>query len=283
MIFTLKLVYSFFQTILGIGEWVIKSIILGGWTVGKRAFSNGRKIRIIANGPSLNEDLKAVPDEDVDYYMLNNSVITPLFFQLKPSRYIIIDPLYFTKILGDVNNGVLSSILSIDWPIELYVPSTSVKYVRRLVSANSNVIVRPTPTSIPSDIKLRGVRNFFFKHMLASPPIQNVVVGAIYTSIMCGYDHIELYGVGHSWTTQLAVNQNNEVCIRDIHYYDSNATMKPWLQCNGEPYKMHIILRDLAQMFESYWDLRYLADSIGKIKIINKTKESFIDAFDRES
>ena len=35
-------------------------------------------------------------------------------------------------------------------------------------------------------------------------------------------------------------------------------------------------------MFDSYWDLRYFADAIGNVRILNKTRGSFIDAFDRD-
>lgn len=98
--------------------------------------------------------------------------------------------------------------------------------------------------------------------------------------INSGYKTIYLFGVDHSWTTQLCVNTLNQVCLRDLHYYDNkHVDLKPWLKGSGEPYKMHEVLRDLAHMFDSYHELQNYANYINNTKIINKSKESFIDAF----
>lgn len=265
------------QTTCGIIEWLLRRILLGGWTYSTPRPSNMRKLRVLANGPTLLDELASAKKCEADYLMLNDSVLTEAFFKTRPSRYILIDPLYFTR---DIS--LLSSFEKVDWEIILFVPVTCLKEVRKLLSANNNISVFPIPSGIPVNIRLKSVRNFFFRHYLASPPLQNVVVGAVYTAIFSGYRDIELYGVSHSWTSQLVVNDRNQVCLRDAHYYEKDAPLKPWLQCNGEPYRMHEILKDLSQMFESYWDIQYFADTIGGIRIVNKTKDSFIDAFDRE-
>lgn len=278
---TIKNFLHAFQTVFGVLEWLLRRIIYHNITIKSLTPSNGRKIRIIANGPTLLEELEAAAKGDEDYLMLNDSAMTDIFSTVKPTRYVMMDPLYFTEVL-DQNEAFLNVFLKVDWDMMIFVPASCTSMVKKLFDSNSHLKVLPTPSGIPANVKLRCVRNFFFKHYLAAPPLQNVVVGAIYTSIMSGYRNIELFGVGHSWTTQLAVNDLNQVCLRDVHYYEKDAPMKPWLQCSGVPYRMHIILRDLAQMFDSYWDLRYFADAIGNVRILNKTRGSFIDAFDRD-
>ncbi len=277
----IKQILNTLQTVLGVLEWILRRIISHNITCMNVPTSNGRKIRIIANGPTLLEELDAAPKIDTDYLMLNNSAGTEIFFKIKPTRYVMVDPLFFTKILIE-DDAFRDAFLSVDWNMLIFVPASCVSMVRKLFASNRFLKVQPIPSGIPANVKIRSVRNFFFKHYLASPPLQNVVVGAIYSSIMSGFSNIELFGVGHSWTTQLAVNDQNQVCLRDVHYYEKDAPMQPWLQCDGVPYRMDVILRDLAQMFCSYWDLRYFADAVGDIRIVNKTRGSFIDAFDRE-
>ena len=253
------------------------------WTYQLREGPISVPIRIIANGTSLNEEIKSMGKvQEANYCMLNDSVLTPLFDKFKPKEYIIADPLYFSRGFLTGSKGYLSKFRSIDWSISIYVPIRNYKYACELFGDNKQVTVKKLPSCLPARVKSIKLRNYFYKRGMACPPIQNVVVGAIYASIMNGYKRIELYGVDHNWTMQVAVNQNNEVCLRNIHYYDLNAPMEPWLQCNGQPYHMHMVLRDLAQMFDSYWELRHFVESLGDVKVVNKTKDSFIDAFERE-
>ena len=115
------------------------------------------------------------------------------------------------------------------------------------------------------------------------PRPQNVVIPSIFIGINEGYKQIDLYGVDHSWTKEIRVNNNNQVCLINSHFFDNKTPeLKPWHKGIGEPvYKMHEILRDLAWMFDGYYKLREYADNIG-CRIINKTPDSFIDAFERE-
>lgn len=279
----MNLMLSFFSNLLGLGIWCVRQTVNGNWTYGKIGkLSNVKKIKIIANGPSLVDDLKDdIKNAEYDYCMINDSMITPMFKQLRPSRFVLADTLYFNRDLEGENNPRIMAFTQVDWPMQLFVPKSAIPYVENKLSECKNIIIKPLPTFLPKYVKSNRIRNFFYKHYMACPPVQNVVVGAIYSCIMSGYKEIELYGVGHSWTTQLAVNEQNQVCLSDVHYYDLNAPMKPWMTVEGNPYRMHTVLRDLAQMFESYWELRFFADSLNNVKIYNMTKASFIDAFDR--
>ena len=61
------------------------------------------------------------------------------------------------------------------------------------------------------------------------------------------------------------------------HFYDSKGqkvqTQMGW--------NLHVTLNKYARMFESYWELNALAEK-RKVRIINKTKDSFIDAFPKK-
>lgn len=278
----LKKIILFIKTILGLLEWFFQQIINWSWTYSRIERRQERKMRILANGPSLNDEIQELDfDEDCDYCMVNFSVMQPLFAQVKPSIYVLADPLFFTKVLVEKNNDLLAKFNCVDWKMALYVPTSVHSNARKLFAHNKNIEIKTLPASLSSLVTSRKIRVSFYKRGMACPILQNVLVGAIYASIMKGYKNICLYGVGHSWTSQIAVDELNRVCLKDVHFYNPNATMKPWV-INGEPFRMHEVLRALAQMFDSYWEIRALIEDLGDVRIVNKTKESFIDAFERD-
>ena len=43
---------------------------------------------------------------------------------------------------------------------------------------------------------------------------------AIYLALIEGYKEIELYGADHNMFLELGVNENNQLCSLDSHFYD---------------------------------------------------------------
>lgn len=280
---TIKLFLETINNCFGLFSWLLKNCLFRSFTYGKRSSRKGTPVSILANGPTLMDELSTLDNLGItDVCMLNNAAKTELFWTYKPNYYIFADPLYFNRDLIDNQNPILSAFSRVDWNIVVFVPVGAYKMTKQLFANNNKIRVRKIPGSLPSIVDNDRIRNMFFRHKMACPPVQNVVVGAIYSLIMEGYIHINLFGVGHSWLSALAVNDKNEVCLRDVHYYEKDVEMKPWYTVNGEPYKMHVILRDLAQMFDSYHQLRCFADCLGDVTITNYTDESYIDAFDRK-
>ena len=115
------------------------------------------------------------------------------------------------------------------------------------------------------------------------PRPQNVLVPSIFNGINMGYNEIIIYGADHSWTENIRINNANQVCLTDSHFYDQEeVSLKPWRKATEgrEIYKMYEILWDLSNTFKSYHTLREYADTQG-CHIVNKTGGSYIDAFDR--
>ena len=116
------------------------------------------------------------------------------------------------------------------------------------------------------------------------PKAQNVLVPSIFNAINMGYKEIRIYGADHSWLECIRVDNQNRVCLTDSHFYDKEKVkLEPWIKATPgrEVYKMHEVLRDIAQMFDSYHQIRWYADKVGR-RVVNCTKDSFIDAFERE-
>ena len=97
------------------------------------------------------------------------------------------------------------------------------------------------------------------------------------------YQIIELYGVEHSWIHHLSVNESNEVCLENPHFFDRKQSVKrTWEELFKKDEKLHQILRMYADMFEAYHELDEFAQQ-HHVEIINRTKGSFIDAFKRHT
>ena len=244
---------------------------------------NRGTVKILANGPSLKQDMGQLVDTDA-ILVLNNFFLDTMFWSLKPKFYVIVDPIYFEEKFwrGTIDEQIYDVISDIDWDITFYVPYKYLSYFKNKVS-NKYIKIKSLycppylHAIIPLSIELK-----LYKLGIINPPSQNVLIPAIYTMINAGYSAIYIYGADHSWTSQMCVDANNQVCLLDEHFYDNQKISKPWLKANGHPYKMHEILSDLQNTFSIYYKLQNYAKYIGGVSIINKTKNSFIDAFIKE-
>lgn len=248
-----------------------------------------KPIIILGNGPSLiglieNENFNKIR-ENYHFCVVNFSILSPFFQQLKPEYITIADPLFFERPIKDENVKLfIKELEKINWNIYLIVPFIFYKKLKQELINLTYVTIIPIHTNIISkSISNNYIRNLIYKKGLSCPRIQNVIVACIYSMINFGYKQIYLYGVDHSWTSQLCVNKHNQVCMKDKHFYDDeNIELKPYLKCSGEEYKMHELLRDFAYMFESYHELQSYSEYLKNVKIINKSPDSFIDAFIKE-
>lgn len=241
-----------------------------------------KPVMVVANGPKSCLDETPNRQECVFCFM-NNSPLSPIFWKIKPEYYIQADPLFFKDVppKQDIKYTREKLINEVSWDMVFFVPFYQYEKALKIYSSNQHLNILPYHDSNISINLECEKKNIIYRLGLDAPIVQNVVVGAIYCLINSGYKKLELYGVNHSWTTQLLVNEKNEVCLKDEHFYDKKeAKITPWYKVSGSIYKMHEILRDLAQMFDSYWVLKDYAESEG-VTIINKTKGSFIDAFER--
>lgn len=243
---------------------------------------------ILGNGPSLSKIKEEITDRsNVDLCCVNFSVLTDIFYDLKPDVLIFADPCFFndvadTQLKHKVDEVYKSITTKINWSINIQIPYNVSDTFFRICSSNKNVTITyyttcdwKTSCNIAKKIKLS-----LFKRSIICPSVQNVVVGAIYNAINRGYKDIYLYGVEHSWLKYTYINNKNENCFVDEHYYGN--TERVWKHADGTPIPLHELLSMLANTFRSYFELKEYADYLGDVRIINKTPGSFIDAFDRE-
>jgi hypothetical protein len=243
---------------------------------------------ILGNGPSLKENV--LNDLDLlktkELFVVNDFAKSKYFEILKPKYYVLLDPSYWNsstyKELFDDCIKVLNTIQDkTDWPMFLMVPTEAhrVSLIKDIFNKNKNItIISFNSTSVTG---FQWFRFFAYKNYLGIPPVNNVVGACIYIAINMQYPEINILGADHSWTQDLIVNDKNLVCCVNPHFFDDeDGHYLPHKTVNGNFYTMHRLLRDYALMFEGYHTLRIYAES-RKIKILNRCKKSFIDAFER--
>lgn len=247
--------------------------------------ANGKTVKILANGPSLKNDLDNLAETD-STCVLNFFCLDNIFWQIKPQHYVLADPAFFMEEKIPSNVVRLYEVLNrIDWNITFYVPLKYYSIFKDRLGLNENISIK-TFYRYPILHKYipRCFEYYLFRKGISGPAAMNVLIPSVFVMLNEGYEMIYLYGADHSWMTQLAVNMDNQLCIRDSHFYDKGeAKLKPWLLSNGQNYRLVEVLNDWTETFLMYHVLQSYRNHKRMGTIINMTKGSFIDAFDKVS
>jgi hypothetical protein len=235
-----------------------------------------KELAILGNGPSMKQ-FKLDEVSGMDCCMVNFSPLSDLFFQVRPRHYVIVDDAFFT---GGQKN-LPECISKVDWNMSMYVPY---KYRRQAVSiygGNKSIdIIFVHTAGLPDEFAFKRLEYKLFAKGRAVPVLQNVMAASIFCMINAGYTGIHLYGADHSWITQLIVDEQSRLCLRNEHYYDSSEpSFEPLLLPDGTVSSISHELREQAKAFGAYEVLQGYADFLGNVSITNKTKGSYIDAF----
>jgi hypothetical protein len=184
-------------------------------------------VAVFANGPSLNEDLLRLGTDEfnnVEFIVLNSFAFEDIFFKIKPKHYCLADPVYIHDSFYKEDVMKLFKIFQekICWDMNIYVPS-KVFYKKMLSYSNlTNPYLHYIPLNAVEYKGYDALRHFFYKKGLSMPRVQTVANMAIYVGINSGFSTINLYGVDHSFFDSLCINDKNQICCRDKHFYDKD-------------------------------------------------------------
>ncbi|MBX2965965.1 MAG: hypothetical protein KF845_07450 [Cyclobacteriaceae bacterium] len=247
-----------------------------------------KKVLILGNGPSLTNDLQSHPNflTGKDLICVNHFPSTGLYTELKPSIYITAAPDLW---LDDIDERfVIQSKILFDniankttWPLEFYIPFEARKHKRWLnqISHNTHIQIR-----YYNNIPVEGwswFKYLCFNNKLGMPRPHNVMIPSLMISIWKGYNKIYLLGADHSWLSEISVTDSNEVLINQKHFYDSQSSSGQPLDKRGKGKRnLSELLHKFTTAFASYFEIRAYAER-KKVTVLNATKGSFIDAFDR--
>lgn len=246
-------------------------------------------VAVLANGPSLGKELGGIDNsekfKDVDFIVMNYMAFDYHFLKIKPKHYCFADPMFFqaTHRIKDVRR--LFEVLNndVDWKMNIYIPAHNYKqFISFSQLRNCHISIVAINSSLYMGFK--KFRNFFYEKGLSCPRIQTVANLAIYVGINYGYENIILYGVDHNFFDSLCVNEKNQLCNKELHFYDND---KPTLKAiqrndNGRVYKISEYLEDRMYMFKSHDELASYAKYLS-VNVVNHTRNSMIDSYKRKN
>lgn len=252
---------------------------------------NDYKIYVLGNGPSIHNDILIQSDslKTKDVCVVNEFALTKYYMEIEPSMYVFADPAYFRERgqlrddIADKRDKLFQAIIEkTTWKLQILIPyfSQQDKSFLEPFSKNDNVqIVRYSILPLYGKEKML---NFFYKKNWGMPLAQNVLISALYLCIGAGYKEINIFGADHTWTEDIFVNEKNQLCFKDKHFYNSDVDMEPLLDTYGNMYRVHQFLEDISLMFKSYIEIERFAQYM-LCDIYNCSSISFIDSFRRKS
>ena len=245
---------------------------------------SAEKCVVLGSGPSLKETLPERGREaNTTYLAVNTFVFSDFFESMQPEYYVILDPGMWLAD-AELTRKTLSLLQEkTQWNLQLIVPfgARNSHFIEQLRNHPYVKIV------FVNYVVFKGfstVGHYFFRRNLAMPQSQNVLVAALFIAINMGYRDIEVWGADHDWHRSLHVDQNNVVCVKQIHFYETEQEVKyvpfykgPHLK---DTFRMDEIFFAWAKVFYGYHVLRDYAKTCGAT-IRNATPGSFVDAFER--
>ena len=241
---------------------------------------NNKSVSVLANGPSLKIELESILNDKWvdDVLAVNYFANTDYFEKIKPSYYCFADPgFYNTERSYDEVEMMFRNINSkVKWPMTIFVWKAKLSLIQSRIT-NQNINLVGLSTLCYSGYT--SYRNLFYKKGLAVPSYVNVSIMGIYALLNLGYSKIKLYGVDHSFLKNICVNDQNQLCINDSHFYGNNYYVFP-PRPDGRIWHMTDYVYDKYLTFKEHEIMENYARYLGA-KIINCTKSSWIDAYQR--
>lgn len=251
---------------------------------------SGGDLLILGNGPSLGDTLADRPNFTMgpDCMAVNQMVLTGDFEQWKPSSYVLLDIGFFKDAtiprVREITDQLIAAFLKkTTWPIRLFLPAEGRgSRLHREISAKQPLIkcVFFNRTNVEG---LPFFTHWAYRRNLGMPKPQNVLVACLMIGICLGYDRLILVGADHSWLENIRIDENNRLISLEKHFYDPNNKGKPTPKEHPDtlqPLFLHDYLKDLSRTFSSYHDIRRFGEQ-QFVQILNGSKVSYIDAFDR--
>jgi hypothetical protein len=241
---------------------------------------------ILGNGPSLNKSLQKYPAafKKHDLICVNRFALADEYTELRPAYYVMLDPSFWGD-AEDIAHTTNELIRKTTWELHLLVPQGARK--SKLVQAiqKQNTLIHIHYFNYTVFRGFSSLAHFFYNLKLASPQSQNVLVISIFLSISIGFKNIHIVGADHTWHENLYVNESNQLCVKDVHFYDNAEQVNYRLFYKDakqvETFTMAEILMTFGKVFLGYDNLKKYADSL-QAKVYNCSEISFIDVFPRK-
>jgi acetyltransferase-like isoleucine patch superfamily enzyme len=269
-------VKSAFGRMIDTGVCLIRIALESKWD--STDFHSGRRLAcVLGTGPSLNIDIKHISTNDrtsTTIFCVNDFYKSEHFVDIKPDNYVIVDPDYWNDgLYTEVASNLINTVADATWPLVVWIPVTArgSEFVRQVNSHGiRHLFFNKTPLS-----GVGFVKSHLFRHRLAMPHPQNVLVAAITIAIWTGAEEIELFGADHDWHRDITISEDNILQTRHRHTYLDKEFFQPFYKpattsINNEKMTFTIaeIFHAWGVLHSSYEQLQLLSDERG-VKIYN--------------
>jgi hypothetical protein len=284
--------YHFFKYFVPFLTFNLRLLFKKTYKIKTKNSYNG-KVAVLANGPSLRKVINVLDTDDkfkdTDFIVMNLFALDSKFKVIKPKHYCLSDPMFYQDYeprLHDIKRTFEILDKEVDWEMYMYIAFPT-KRENKLFFEYSKLKNPYLKFIITNRIDFSGyesLRNKYYDTGYCMPRIGNVANLAIYLAIFNGYKDINVYGVDHDFFLSWAVNEKNEVCAKEMHFYQDSddVLLKPVIDTvkGFGTHKIKTHLWILSVMFDSHDKLQDYA-LYKKAKIINMTEGSMIDSYKR--
>lgn len=224
------------------------------------------RIHILANGPSLNETLSFVKEND-DVYTVNYALNEAKIRSLHPKQHFIIkiDSDYFPFLKQCLDEKVIETLVMSP---EMY------NNWKKLYSDEGIVVVNDQMWNEKYNMR-RDRKNY--KNNYLAPIFQTVVIAAIYGAVQNNYKEIYLHGNDFSFLSDLSVDKNNHILFASTHFY--NSAPVDYTEKLG--FDLTSWVQSVLLMLKGYQQVKDYAEDMGA-KIYNLSENSMLDIFDKK-
>jgi hypothetical protein len=243
---------------------------------------------ILGNGPSLLKSIESNRGILSNYQLIcvNHFAEHALYRELKPGLYVMaapenwlddVEPFYREK--GEKLFKAIAEHTR--WNIQFYIPYSARKFKwwRELITGNKYIHIKYFNVTPVEGFKF--FRYFCYNHLLGMPRPHNVLIPSIMIALSAGFGNIYLFGADHSWLQNIWVDDENNVMLKQKHFYDQDKVIaRPMDYLGKGKRKMHEVLIKFYHAFKGYFEIDAYSRSQGKT-IYNCTPDSYIDAFER--
>ncbi|WP_304064062.1 6-hydroxymethylpterin diphosphokinase MptE-like protein [Pedobacter glucosidilyticus] len=240
---------------------------------------------ILGNGPSLSNSLKEYQNHLTKYPLVcvNLFALTSEYEQLKPAYYVMHDPALWKTELPLPQKVFTAIKEKTNWPITLFFPYRARKSA--FVQALNSEYVKVVYYNYTIFKGFDAIAYYLFKRQLAMPQSQNVLVASLFLTINLKYKEIYFIGADHTWHENLIVNDENILCLKNVHFYSEGeqVSYKPFYKGlnTQETFKVSEIFENWTKVFRGYEHIKKYAKYCNTT-IYNASHVSFIDAFERK-
>lgn len=231
---------------------------------------------IVGSGPSLkNQNLNPLKDEIV--ISVNDLMKSDIFNSIKPKYHIYADPWNFSEIYLPIIKPLIINAQKENAGIKFFFPlnyNDTSFYSKNFPNINFYCFYSGINFTLYKQNKIN------YTKMIYSG--RNVIHHAIYLALYLGFNEIYLLGV--DMTGFLEHYEKHEILESSQygHVYDKDKGLINAYEKISNSYDNEFYLKAYGKMFETFKDIKKIAKDIYNVDIINLTKGSALDVFERK-